>query len=215
MGTCITIVYDNCLNKPGLKTGWGFAALIETDDAPPVMFDTGDNGMALLRNMEKLNIEPGKISDIVISHSHNDHTGGLAALLDVNHDATIYLPASVTTRIFGRKVVYVRDAVNISENVISTGTLGHIEQSLIIRTGSGPVVLTGCSHSGVGTIFDTAGSYGEIYGIIGGLHGFNDFNRLEGLSLICPCHCTQYKSEISRKFPGQHMECGAGLKIEL
>jgi 7,8-dihydropterin-6-yl-methyl-4-(beta-D-ribofuranosyl)aminobenzene 5'-phosphate synthase len=213
--TRITIIYDNCLKKQGLKTGWGFAALIETDGKSPTLFDTGDDGMALLHNMKKLNIEPGDIADIVISHSHNDHTGGLAAILNVNKDATIYLPAPLTTRIFGRKVVYVRQPVNISGDVFSTGTLAHIEQSLIIKTGSGLVVLTGCSHSGVGTIFDAAGSYGEIYGIIGGLHGFHDFNRLDGLSLVCPCHCTQYKNEISRIFPEQYVECGAGLQIEL
>ena len=55
----------------------------------------------------------------------------------------------------------------------------------------------------------------KVYGIIGGLHGFHDFDRLSPLSLICPCHCTQYKSEIKHLFPERCMDCGAGVVIEL
>ena len=75
----ITIVYDNCLSKPGLRTGWGFSSLIETDCAPPLLFDTGADGTTLLHNMRKLGIDPGRIGIIVISHAHGDHTGGLSS----------------------------------------------------------------------------------------------------------------------------------------
>ena len=71
-----------------------------------------------------------------------------------------------------------------------------IEQSLAIKTEKGILVMAGCSHPGVGEIIDAASKFGRIYGVIGGFHGFRDFNRLNGLSLIVPCHCTQYKSEI-------------------
>jgi metal-dependent hydrolase (beta-lactamase superfamily II) len=30
--TEFAIIYDNHLHKPGLRTGWGFSALIETKD---------------------------------------------------------------------------------------------------------------------------------------------------------------------------------------
>jgi len=72
-----------------------------------------------------------------------------------------------------------------------------------------------CSHPGVGNILDAASCLGKIYGIIGGLHGFRDFIRLDGLSLICPCHCTQYKEELKYWFPEQYAACGAGLELEL
>jgi hypothetical protein len=71
----------------------------------------------------------------------------------------------------------------------------------------------GCSHSGVGVILDAASCHGEVYGIIGGLHGFRDFHRLDGLSLICPCHCTQHKSELRSLFPEQYVACGVRLPI--
>ena len=97
----------------------------------------------------------------------------------------------------------------------STGELRGIEQALAVKTSKGIVVVTGCSHPGVGEILDAASCYGKVYGIIGGLHGFRDFGRLNGLSLICPCHCTQYKSELRSLFPSQYISCGAGLELEL
>jgi 7,8-dihydropterin-6-yl-methyl-4-(beta-D-ribofuranosyl)aminobenzene 5'-phosphate synthase len=211
----ITILYDNCLSKLGLKTGWGFSSLIEVGGAPPLLFDTGADGAALLYNMKELGINPRQIGIIVISHSHFDHTGGLASVLELNKDAEIYVPASFWGIIPQRKLTIVDTPVQILEAVFSTGELQGIEQSLAVKTAQGVVVVAGCSHPGVGAILDAAARYGKIYGIVGGLHGFRDFSRLEGLSLICPCHCTQYKSELRRFFPRQYMGCGAGLKLEL
>jgi len=211
----ITVVYDNCSIKQGLKTGWGFSSLIETDDAPPLLFDTGADGATLLYNMKQLGIDPSRIGVIVISHHHSDHTGGLSAILEVNTHAVIYVPSSTVVRLPGRKVIQVSRSVQISETVFSTGELKNMEQSLAIKTVKGILVVTGCSHPGVREILDAASRLGQIYGIIGGFHGFHDFSRLDGLSLICPCHCTQYKSELESLFPEQHLECGAGLELEL
>jgi 7,8-dihydropterin-6-yl-methyl-4-(beta-D-ribofuranosyl)aminobenzene 5'-phosphate synthase len=211
----VTIVYDNCLSKPGLRTGWGFSCLIETGDATPLLFDTGADGATLMHNMKKLGIDPRLIKAIVISHAHGDHSGGLSELIEVNKIAEIYVPASTVARVSRRKVVRVSQPVEISEVVFSTGELGNIEQSLAVSTSEGVVVVAGCSHPGVGVILDAASHYGEVYGILGGLHGFHDFSRLEGLSLICPCHCTHYKSQLRRLFPEQYISCGAGLEMKL
>jgi 7,8-dihydropterin-6-yl-methyl-4-(beta-D-ribofuranosyl)aminobenzene 5'-phosphate synthase len=211
----ITVVYDNCAVKPGLGTGWGFSSLIETDNAPPLLFDTGADGATLLNNMNQLGIDPSRIGTIVISHHHYDHTGGLSDIREINENAKIYVPASITVSPHDRKVVRVSQATQISETVFSTGELQGIEQALAIKTSKGIVVVTGCSHPGVGEILDTASRYGKVYGIIGGLHGFHDFGQLDGLSLICPCHCTQYKSELKSLFPDRYISCGAGLELEL
>jgi 7,8-dihydropterin-6-yl-methyl-4-(beta-D-ribofuranosyl)aminobenzene 5'-phosphate synthase len=211
----ITVVYDNCTLKEELKTGWGFSCLIETDNAPPLLFDTGADGATLLGNMKQLGIEPGRIGTIVISHHHGDHTGGLSAIMEINEHAVVYVPASTVVRLPGRKVVPVSRSMQILESIFSTGELQAIEQSLAVKTGRGVLVVTGCSHPGVGLILDAASRHGKVYGIIGGLHGFRDFHRLDGLSLICPCHCTRYKAELKELFPGQYMACGAGLKLEL
>jgi 7,8-dihydropterin-6-yl-methyl-4-(beta-D-ribofuranosyl)aminobenzene 5'-phosphate synthase len=198
----------------GLKSGWGFSALIETGQAPPILFDTGGDGSVLLHNMRELGIDPRHIGTIVISHAHGDHTGGLQSILEVNGDAEIYVPSSVWSPLPGRKVTAVTGPVQICAGVFSTGELNGVEQSLVLRTDKGIVVVVGCSHPGVSKIFRAASRFGKISGIVGGFHGFHDFDRLGELSLICPCHCTQYKSEILRLFPDSCEECGAGLILE-
>jgi 7,8-dihydropterin-6-yl-methyl-4-(beta-D-ribofuranosyl)aminobenzene 5'-phosphate synthase len=210
----ITVIYDNCAVKAGLGVGWGFSSLIEIENEPPLLFDTGADGATLLHNMKQLGIDPSRIGTIVISHHHYDHTGGLSDLLEINKYAKIYVPASMTIRLPGRKVVQVSQTTRVSEDVFSTGELRWIEQALAIKTGKGIVVVTGCSHPGVGEILDAASCYGKIYGIIGGLHGFRDFGRLDGLSLICPCHCTQHKDSLKSIYPSQYIACGAGLELE-
>jgi len=211
----ITIVYDNCVRKQWLKAGWGFSCLIEIEDSPPLLFDTGADGATLLHNMKQLGIDPRHIGTIVISHAHGDHTGGLRSILQINKHADIYLPASYLARLPERKVTLVSQPSQISETVFSTGELKGMEQSLVLKTGKGIVIVAGCSHPGVGKIMDAASQFGKIYGIVGGLHGFHNFSRLKSLSLICPCHCTQYKSEIRRLFPEQCVAGGAGLELEL
>ena len=210
----ITIVYDNEVKSKKLRGGWGFSSLIETANTPPILFDTGADSPTLLANMRELGIDAKRIGIIVISHAHGDHTGGLQDILEVNNNAEIYVPASLWVAIPGRKVTTVTEPIEISEDVFSTGELKGIEQSLAIKTDKGILVVVGCSHPGVGEIIDAASRFGKVYGVIGGFHGFHDFNRLRDLSLIVPCHCTQYKSEILELFPQQCIRCGAGLVLE-
>lgn len=211
----ITIIYDNEVKKEGLKADWGFSALIETERALPILFDTGADSSILLHNMKELNIDPRDIGTIVISHAHWDHTGGFHEILKENESAELYVPSSFHTSITGRKVIVVKDAIQISENVFSTGELEGIEQSLALKRDKGIFVVVGCSHPGVGNILRAAANFGKPYGIAGGFHGFRDFKVLDELSLIYPCHCTQHKKEILDLFKGKAQRCGAGLVIEL
>jgi 7,8-dihydropterin-6-yl-methyl-4-(beta-D-ribofuranosyl)aminobenzene 5'-phosphate synthase len=210
----ITVIYDNEVSNRKLKPGWGFSSLVETANAPPILFDTGADSSTLLHNMKELGIAPQRIGVIVISHAHGDHTGGLSAILEVNKEVEIYVTASFWGTIPGRKATTVTEPIRISEEVYSTGELRGVEQSLAISTDKGIFVLVGCSHPGVDNIIDAASRFGKVYGILGGFHGFRYFERLKGLSLICPCHCTQYKSEILKLFPQQCIKCEAGLVLE-
>ena len=46
-----------------------------------VLMDVGQVHDALCNNMQQLNVDPGQIDAIVLSHCHYDHTSGVAALL--------------------------------------------------------------------------------------------------------------------------------------
>jgi len=74
--TRITILVDNEV-RPGLNLipEHGFAALVESGPVR-ILFDTGQ-GSALVHNAQALGIDLSSLSAIVLSHGHNDHTGGL------------------------------------------------------------------------------------------------------------------------------------------
>ncbi len=211
----ITIVYDNEAKQPGLIADWGFSCLIEAPDTPKILFDTGANGEILLHNMKQLGIDPSSIGIVVISHPHWDHFGGLQDIMESSRDAELYLPQSFSGGASARRMTRVKQPIEIRPNIFSTGELGGIEQSLVIGTDKGLLVVVGCSHPGVGNILDAASKFGKVYGIVGGFHGFRQFDRLNPLSLIYPCHCTQFKSEIRRLFSDRCLDCGAGAIIEL
>ena len=211
----VTVVYDNEAGSAGLRKGHGFSALIEDEGGPEVLFDTGADGPTLLHNMKELDMDPRDISIIVISHAHDDHTGGLSEILSINGVAELYLPSSFKKAFPERKVTEVKGPVQIRENIFSTGELEGVEQSLALKTAKGVFVLTGCAHPGMESILTAAARFGELYGIAGGFHGFHDFKLFEDLSVIYPCHCTKYKQEIRDLFRDRSVECGVGSIIEL
>jgi len=58
---------------------WGFAALVEVDGRR-LLFDTGDRPETVLQNAHELGIDLSNVTDVVLSHHHADHTGGLLTL---------------------------------------------------------------------------------------------------------------------------------------
>nr|NIP24803.1 MBL fold metallo-hydrolase [Phycisphaerae bacterium]NIP52587.1 MBL fold metallo-hydrolase [Phycisphaerae bacterium]NIS51571.1 MBL fold metallo-hydrolase [Phycisphaerae bacterium]NIU09153.1 MBL fold metallo-hydrolase [Phycisphaerae bacterium]NIU59653.1 MBL fold metallo-hydrolase [Phycisphaerae bacterium] len=174
----ITIVCDNNPYKEGLETGWGFSCVV-TGIERTILFDTGPES-SLLVNMEKLEIEPQSIDTVFLSHIHPDHTGGLESFLEKNPEVTVYMPKSFAekfkddVRAQGAKVVEVGQPIKICENVWSTGQHGKWikEQSLIVRTDKGPVLIVGCSHPGIVNIVDAAKDLvkDDIFLVMGGFH---------------------------------------------
>ncbi len=78
----ITILSDAI---PGRKTigEWGFAALVEVTAGGAtrrILFDTGDKPGTVLSNAATLGIDLCTVEDVVLSHHHADHTGGLLNL---------------------------------------------------------------------------------------------------------------------------------------
>jgi len=58
---------------------WGFSALVEVD-GKRLLFDTGAEPETVLRNAQTLGVDLSDITEVLLSHSHWDHVGGLAAL---------------------------------------------------------------------------------------------------------------------------------------
>ena len=214
----LKIVYDNDVYEKdiGLKSDWGFSCLIETDDET-ILFDTGAKGKILISNMEKLDVYPEKISKIVISHEHWDHYGGLKALAPLVGDVELYRLGKESPG-ENMNLITVMEPREIGKGVYTTGRLDGApvdEQSLVLKGKEGWYVLAGCSHSGVEEIINAAGEYGKIVGLIGGLHGFNNFHILDGLEFVCATHCTKHKKEISKLFPSISVEGGVGKTIKI
>lgn len=85
----VTVLCENSVMRPrGLLGEHGFAALVERD-GEKVLFDTGQ-GLALFQNAETLGIDLASVNKVVLSHGHNDHTGGLAGLLELGGKPDIY-----------------------------------------------------------------------------------------------------------------------------
>jgi len=209
----ITIIYDNTSYKKELESDWGFSCLVEVKNRR-ILFDTGTKGRLLLDNMKKLNINPEEIDEVFISHAHFDHTGGLSEFLAVNKKAKVYVPISFHG-LKNREVVKIDKPIKIHENIFSTGELNGIEQSMVVKTEKGLVVIVGCSHPGVESILKRAEKFGKPYILIGGLHGFNKFEILKDLEMVCPTHCTQNIREIRERFPKKYLEGGAGRIINI
>jgi 7,8-dihydropterin-6-yl-methyl-4-(beta-D-ribofuranosyl)aminobenzene 5'-phosphate synthase len=213
--TRITIVYDNLPPlKDGLQADWGFSSLVEIDGGKTILFDTGGNGEILLHNMAVLGIEPSAIGMVFISHAHHDHTGGLKRFLEMNNSPRIWLPAPMKLKHMGETIISGRKPFRIMEGIFSTGVLEGIEQSLVLSTSKGLLLIVGCSHPDMGHILSRASQFGQVYGIIGGLHSTQP-ESLEGLQLICATHCTQHRDKIQSLYPDAFIQGGAGQVITL
>ena len=74
----ITILSTMLADTKGLGE-WGFAALVEAD-GHRLLFDTGARPDTVLANARELGIDLSGVTDVILSHHHGDHTGGLLAL---------------------------------------------------------------------------------------------------------------------------------------
>lgn len=210
----ITIIYDNELRIEGLKADWGFSCFIEAYGRR-ILFDTGGSGSILLNNMDALNIDPLSIDEVFISHIHFDHTGGLSAVLDINNNVTLYAPSSLRGVFHVKEIIYEDEPVQLHDHFFTSGLLDDMEQSLAVETDKGLVVIVGCSHPGVGNILIAMTKFGKPYMLIGGLHGFEEFDLIEKLQLVCPTHCTQHVAKIQSLYPDNYIQGGAGTVIEI
>lgn len=204
----ITILYDNHALDPRLTTAWGFSALVEYGDHT-LLFDTGGDGHVLIENMRILEVDPTQIDSVMLSHAHDDHTGGLTALLNTGIKPTVYLLPSFSSGIKKQIEAYTQaiesiPGQSIVEGMWTTSEMGTMipEQALIIQTEQGLVIITGCAHPDIVEIIEQARKMftEPVRLVLGGFHlGSTSeveiatilaaFRRL-GVEQAAPCHCT-------------------------
>jgi 7,8-dihydropterin-6-yl-methyl-4-(beta-D-ribofuranosyl)aminobenzene 5'-phosphate synthase len=240
----LTIVYDNNAYDPRLKTVWGFSCLIEYR-GQVILFDIGGDSPTLLANMATLGIDPSEIETVVLSHIHGDHTDGLSGLLPIAGDTlTVFVPRSFPARFkeavqnraqsfdkLRTSLVEVREPREIGEGVYTTGELGTgiIEQSLVVKTNEGLVVVTGCAHPGIVEVVRKAKALSgdEVHLVLGGFHLggksqreikgiLSEFRRL-GVRKVAPCHCTgeQAIRMFQQEYGEDFIQAGVGKVIRV
>jgi 7,8-dihydropterin-6-yl-methyl-4-(beta-D-ribofuranosyl)aminobenzene 5'-phosphate synthase len=216
----ITVLCENSVGPlSGTLGEHGFAALIEPSDGEPLLFDTGQ-GLTLLHNARRMNKDLSKVVQVVISHGHYDHTGGLKLLLDECGPKLVYshpfvfkpryrvkdngewypitIPASReeletagATFDLSTEFRAIAPGISLTGEVprvtdFETGDQGLYcdsagqelditpdDQSLLLETGKGFVLVLGCCHAGlVNTVEHVAAMTGrrDIYAVIGGTH---------------------------------------------
>lgn len=235
---------------------WGFAALVEAD-GKKVLVDTGAHPQTVLQNARDMQIDLSDVPEVVLTHFHEDHTGGLMTLRTElkTRNPTALADAHVATGLFysrpgeggregngmiarraqfeatgGRFIVH--DGMGeILPGVWLTGPVprkfpernwsgsgkvqtpaGLVEdtvpddQSLIIETPEGLVVVTGCGHAGIVNILtDVKARFNRpVITVVGGLHLFAATDRqvdwtgdqLKGFGVryLVGAHCTGIES---------------------
>lgn len=279
----VTILSTMLADTRGLGE-WGFAALVEADGRR-LLFDTGARPETVLNNARELGIDLSGVTEVVLSHNHGDHTGGLltlrrqlmktnpAALSRAYVGAGIFLPrpgddGRETNEMLalkgpyeatGATFVVIDRPVELFPGVWLTGPVprrhpernwsgrgkvrtaeGLVEdtipedQSLVLDTGRGLIVVTGCGHAGVVNTLEYAREAvreAPVHALLGGLHLFAaDEATLDwtaewleemGLANLLGAHCTGIETVygLRRRLGLNRKSCvvgavGAGFDLE-
>jgi 7,8-dihydropterin-6-yl-methyl-4-(beta-D-ribofuranosyl)aminobenzene 5'-phosphate synthase len=236
-----TVVFDNYAHDPALETDWGFACLVEADETT-VLFDTGADGDILVRNMRALGKDPAAVDAVVFSHEHGDHTAGLYTLLDAGAKPTIFAPSAFGAALKDawRERTQLVEIPNLPTEILpgfySTGFLTwpsgsqtSVEQALIVQTGEGWVMVTGCAHPGVVRLARRAceATGDGLSLVMGGFHlvessadrisGIIEDLRELGVQKVAPSHCSgdRARSLFAEALGDDYVPSGAGYVITI
>lgn len=227
------ILYDN-VARPPLREGWGFAALVEAPGRS-ILFDCGADRLLLKHNVRELGVDLSRLTDIFLSHPHCDHVGGLSYALEEAKRVRIWAPHVMEDYLRPRakaakaELMPVKSPRALGEGIWSTGTMGRgtKEHGLVVATGDGPVLITGCAHPGIARM---AARAARVAGerprlVLGGFHlgglSRGELSRvirdLQGITAaVAPGHCTgrEATEALLAAFPGSRA-LEAGLTLDL
>lgn len=185
----ITLVEDTCPKRPFLGEH-GLSFWIEVDDKK-IMFDTGLSGRVLIHNLEALGLDLKSIDAFVLSHPHNDHSGGLRLIANQIKDVPMYcvsnafveyMPDRERISKLMSKINYVQKDTEIFSGVwipkeratVNTPKVTKEINLVINLEGKGLVIITGCAHHGFSNLIDDAKTLFQhklpVYALLGGFH---------------------------------------------
>jgi len=235
-GGRLHVVVDNVSLEENLEPDWGFACLL-TLPRGVVLFDTGAGATLLLNNMARMGLDARSIEHVVLSHVHDDHSGGLGGVLAESRACRVLVPASfppqteayVEAR--GGTCERVREGRAILPGIHTTGEMGGDvpEQALVLESNRGLIVVTGCAHPGIVEVVTRVVRCFEAPSrlLLGGFHLMHHAprevaeicRRLEtlGVERIAPCHCTgeTAKPLIHQHFGDRCRQVGVGFSARV
>ncbi len=267
-----------CDNSAGALSGTlgehGFAALVQQGNEA-LLFDTGA-GETLLHNAQRMNVDLRCVEQVVLSHGHHDHAGGLWPLLQAAGPKKVLAHPDVFASRYvlregsarsvgipyseeflagmGASFSYGDAFREVLPGVFLTGEVPRRtsfeegdaglfcdlagcrrdtvldDQSLVIVTGKGLLLLLGCCHAGVVNTLELAREktgVGEVYGVVGGCHlAFSSQPQIDatikalkkyGLKKVSPGHCTGFHAaaRLAHEFPGGFKPLQVGYLLEV
>lgn len=214
----ITVLTENTkLENSDLIAEHGISLFIEKDGYN-ILFDTGGPQESAIKNASRLGIDLGKVDAVIISHGHDDHTGGLLKFFQINDKAPVYLKKEALGSYYSKRpegekyigidskivekyterLYFIDKTVEIAKNVFIVPNIhkkfsvpssnsvlfekvnGKLvkdnfkhESFMVIKNDNKIIVLTGCGHSGIKNIINTAKEAfpdKKIGNVIGGFH---------------------------------------------
>ena len=209
------ILYDTSgAAVPGLKPDFGYAVYIHAD-GKRILLDTGTDPDVMEHNLITAGVDVDELHMVVVSHNHYDHAGGLKRIRTLNPDVPVYLPPNQVFAVDGE---IIEDHLQVTPNILvvrgrtDVPTAGISDDlSVVLRSRSGPYVLSTCSHSGVEQIVARAVELtGEqVYYFSGGARLVNrpagdtrlvaETLQKHKVQVVSPSHCS-LSHRVDREF---------------
>jgi 7,8-dihydropterin-6-yl-methyl-4-(beta-D-ribofuranosyl)aminobenzene 5'-phosphate synthase len=124
----LTILVDNTTSQHRLKGEAGLSIYLEDRDAK-VLFDTGESSL-FLENASQLGINLQRLTHVILSHGHHDHSWGVKYLLPQHFTTTPILlahPIAFSRRIKNNQEI----GINITEQTLANCFSIHKSKHLV------------------------------------------------------------------------------------